>query len=72
MFAVPKEKEATAGSSSGNPSSNPASSSAVPASDEKIRFFDAKRANNIGIMMSQFRGVTGLQRGEKIIYFIFF
>ena len=23
--------------------------------DDKIRFFDSKRANNIGIMMSQFR-----------------
>lgn len=26
--------------------------------DDKIRFFDSKRANNIGIMMSQFRGIT--------------
>lgn len=28
--------------------------------DDKVRFFDSKRANNIGIMMSQFKGVDVL------------
>ncbi len=63
LFAAPKDRDASQSKAAG------AGASALV--DDKVRFFDSKRANNIGIMMSQFRGidvqglVLALRRGDE-------
>ncbi len=74
LFGAPKEKESSGQMPSGAASGAASGTSGIVSGGEKIRIFDAKRSNNIGIMMSQFRGISvpeivnGLRNADENIF----